>query len=193
MVEKQRLASQSKSPAAPAVQNSHQWSGLDVLGGGPIAPTASRSRSVIADDNDDWGLGDFAVPVTAKPKAQAPAKKDSLLDFGDFDSGPSTASAPARSPPAQQTKSGSLWDLDEFTSGSSSTAHTQSNGQEKFDSPDFDFDFGNREDASNGQSHHGDDDILGDLSKPVEAIRAQSTAVRYHDSSPWPISLNWRL
>lgn len=177
MVEKQRLASQLKSPAVSAVPSSHQWAGLDALGGGPIAPTASRSSKAVVDDNDDWGLGDFAAPTTVKPKAQPAAKADSLLDFGDFDSGPSRARAPSQPPPAQQSKTGSLWDLDEFTSGSSNPASTQSNGQEKFDSPDFDFDFGNREDASNGRSHHDEDDILGDLSKPVEAIRAQSSTV----------------
>jgi hypothetical protein len=180
MAEKQRLASQSKSPAASAAQSSHQWAGLDVLGGGPIAPTPSRTKKVVVDHNDDWGLGEFGAPATAKPTPQPAAKADSLLDFGDFDAAPAAVPTPSRLPKAQDSKSGSLWDLDDFTSGPSHSAAAlpiQSKSQEKFDSPDFDFDFGNREYTSNGHTHHDEDDILGDLSKPVEAIRAQSVTV----------------
>ncbi|KAF6748386.1 UBA domain-containing protein 7 [Ephemerocybe angulata] len=147
------------------------------------APSTS-SQSVVVDQDDDWGLGDFAAPATAKPRPQqqqhrAP-KSDSLLDFDGFDSGSTVRVASTKPPATQQTKSsGSLWDLDDFTSDSSSSAAQatpQSKPRENFDSPDFDFDFGNREDKdpspSNGNGHHEEDDILGMLSKPVDVVRA---------------------
>ncbi|KAF9053417.1 hypothetical protein BJ165DRAFT_1447437 [Panaeolus papilionaceus] len=120
----------------------------------------TTAKSTIVDD-DDWGLGDFGSSSTAKPTKStatpvvAPTK-------------PATSSASLSSKPK------SLWDLDDFAAPSpvsastsshikptqtaqpvSRTGSSQSYNKPKpqaddfgiFNSPDDDFDFGNREDG----------------------------------------------
>ncbi|EAU92449.2 UBA domain-containing protein 7 [Coprinopsis cinerea okayama7 len=132
--------------------------------------TGSTSIAATTIDDDDWGLGDFGAP--SKPSTQpqfAPQPKpsstqDSLLGFDD-DVSPTTSQT------TTQKATGSLWDIDDFAS-------PPSKPQEHVDNPDLDFDFGNREDrdfsstSNTAAQEHGEDDILGMLSKPVEAVRA---------------------
>ena len=130
------------------------WAGLDtlaggfgVLGGGSGSAGASHAptKPVKVDDTDDWGLGDFGAS-SSKPQRSQPQPKPQ--------------------PQTQQKKT--LWDLDDFAtpnaaaSSSSSSLHTPPQAQsisrsgssasqrprvpEHIDSPDDDFDFGNRED-----------------------------------------------
>ncbi|KAH8830023.1 hypothetical protein DL96DRAFT_1591288 [Flagelloscypha sp. PMI_526] len=144
--------SPAPAPAAPSA-----WDGLDSLGGFSSvspAPTASlTSTNDIFDvgtpapvaDNDDWGLSDF---VSAPAPQQAPQ-------------------------PTPQTSSGNIWDSDDFASSNS-----------RSDSPSNNFNFGSREDAGSddewgvkrgvgAQNYEDDDDILGDLGKPVDHAAIQ--------------------
>ena len=186
LAEKQRLAStQSRTPPAPAPN--HAWAGLDALGGGSSFSTPSASN--VTSQEDEWGLGDFTSPPTTKPPArqrQAPKQETvDLFDFGDTNPPRSTSVKAAPSQNKPSTGSGSLWDMDEFMSSSASpapaaqgTTSSQKAKQEAFDSPDLDFDFGNREDRDESPANDNadEDDILGMLSKPVEAVRAQSVS-----------------
>lgn len=197
MVEKQRLAAATRGQGQAAVQNDHhQWAGLDALGGGNTTSNTSTGSKAVVDDHDDWGLGDFGsgAPAPASsaathrpPQQRAPKSDSSLLDF-DSSFNSSQNSKPHVAPAAKST--GSLWDLDEFTSSPAGAyvadATPKVKSKEKFDSPDFDFDFGNREDnPSNGHGqHHEEDDILGMLSKPVEVVRAQAASSQSPSPAP---------
>ncbi|KIJ57961.1 hypothetical protein HYDPIDRAFT_34639, partial [Hydnomerulius pinastri MD-312] len=122
------------------------------------APTTTNkaSTSLVDNNDDDWGLSEFSSPQSKSPSI-------------------TTTTAPT-SKPASTSKPQTLWDLDDFVSPSSQTAPSRS----QTGTPG-DFDFGNREDAllggddSDGEDTFGisgaatrqEDDILGDLGKPV--------------------------
>ncbi|KAF9234152.1 hypothetical protein BU15DRAFT_90081 [Melanogaster broomeanus] len=125
-------------------------------------PTKNTMSSSLMDnhtiDNDDWGLSDFSSPP---PVTQSKS--------------PSTAASTAKS--ASAPKPQTLWDLDDFALPPPSHSQTGTPG---------DFDFGDREDGllddddSDGEDTFGlrvranprtantqEDDLLGDLGKPV--------------------------
>jgi hypothetical protein len=175
LAQKQRLAAQTDSNHL--ISSPSQWAGLDALGAG--SSTTSSKPSSTSLDTDDWGLGDFAAPpkpsststsAATKPKPSQVTDDDwGLGDFGSSSSQVSRAPVAARS--SSQKKSGTLWDLEDVVS-------TPAKSQEQVDSPDFDFDFGNREYRETppiqDHSHHDEDDVLGLLSKPVDAVRSAS-------------------
>ncbi|KAH9919689.1 uncharacterized protein B0H18DRAFT_1096064 [Fomitopsis serialis] len=86
---------------------------------------------------DDWGLDDFISQPAARKRTSAPPRGESLLDLDEFNPIPSAQST-RTSPHPPQSRS---------------------------DTPG-DFDFGDREDGLLGDQSD-EDDILGELSKPV--------------------------
>ncbi|ESK97759.1 uba ts-n domain protein [Moniliophthora roreri MCA 2997] len=165
------------------------WEGLDSLGGsGMMNRTSSTNSNSFADEDDDWGFGSTAkasafsqnkssapspsprpkssVNLPTPAKSSTPIPDDDDWGLGNF--GSSSASKPANSPAPASSNSkpqGSLWDLDAFNDIPPS----------RIDSPGKDFDFGDREDGPVGFQ---DDDILGDLGKPVDTIPKHSSLNR---------------
>ncbi|EGO02318.1 hypothetical protein SERLA73DRAFT_166772 [Serpula lacrymans var. lacrymans S7.3] len=88
----------------------------------------------------------------------------------DWDLGGLSSPQPTTKPPTRSQPSQSIWDIDDFTSESVSPLQAPAHKfLSRSDSPG-DFDFGNREDGLlDNDSDHGDD-ILGDLSKPIDKV-----------------------
>lgn len=173
------LRRQNSSAGRPqAASSSYAWAGLDALAGSS-KPSPAPNVSSGMDD-----LLGFTSPAPAKPaRSPAPPPQDDDWGLGDFATS-STAPAPAaqaRSPPLPG-KSGSLWDLDDFTSPSSHAASPKS--RSRTDTPSNDFDFGNREDRDGLLNGSGDEeDILGDLARPVDqVVKPSPRAERVRDS-----------
>lgn len=178
LAQKQRLATQTNSNHLISSQS--QWAGLDALGAGSSSTAPSKPGSTSLDAHD-WGLGEFAAPpkpssaaTSALTKSNASQEIDDdwgLGDFGSPSSQVSRAPVTVNTRKSSQNKPGTLWDLEDVVS-------TSSKPQEHVDSPDFDFDFGNREytETPPVQDHpqHDEDDVLGLLSKPVDAVRSTS-------------------
>ncbi|TCD60279.1 hypothetical protein EIP91_010431 [Steccherinum ochraceum] len=175
------------------------WAGLDSLG----KPSSSATKGAPSGStNDDWAF-DFASPpsqtqvkpqLPAAQKSSTAAVDDDDWGLGDFSAAPTkTQSAPARASPApQKASTGSLWELDEFTSTTSKNGRQFSPEppRHRSDTPGS-FDFGDREDREEGLlSHRSDDedDILGDLSKPVDQVRKAVS----HTPSPQPTASGQR-
>lgn len=216
----QRQASSSKFTANTfgANDNMGQWKGLDSL---VAASSTASGTTPLVNHDDDWGLGDFAsVPATTAMTVPKPAAGTELLwDVDDLTSPPapspprsnasqsaSNQSTPQLNKASQPSAAKTLWDLEEFTSSSSSSVHPPSSMKTKtvettFDSPENDFDFGFREDqdfeehrakqdhpwsdATTSFSNHNhiheqdgdEDDILGLLSKPVDEVVTKQVSV----------------
>ncbi|PPR01885.1 hypothetical protein CVT24_001354 [Panaeolus cyanescens] len=151
--------------------SSDAWAGLDSLAGGSLGlgsrikpqPAASSIPSLTksagtaqtALDDDDWGLGDFGTASSTKPTttaathAVAPtatrntSSSKSLWDLGDFASPSPAPSTSSHIKPPQATQPISR----------TGSAQSQTKAKPKaddfgiFDSPEDDFDFGNREDG----------------------------------------------
>jgi len=116
------------------------WAKLDSLvaardGFGGIQPPIQATTSRKVDLDDDWGLGDFGsstVPNTTSSKSI-----------------PQPQPRPGKS--SSKTTTVSPWDPDEFATPSPHLSRPSSQlktdrQKDHFDSPDADFDFGNRED-----------------------------------------------
>nr|VWP00736.1 Alcohol oxidase [Ganoderma boninense] len=172
LVEKQKQASaaQTKSPAAKV---SSAWAGLDALGGGGGTSNMSSTKSSTPshDPLDDLGFGSFtSAPANARaasksPQPPLPADDDWL---GDFTAAKPTA--PPASKPKPTSTAQTLLDWDDFESGPHTrpaAAHTKPRNDTLGD-----FDFGGREDGLLGEQSGDEDDILGDLGKPVEQLQA---------------------
>ena len=105
-------------------------------------PPLTKRPSVIADEDDDWGLSDFASKPTPAPATSAPrrtaAKPSTVWDFEDVES----LNQP--SPPPRKVI--------------------------RLNSPGDNFDFGNREDRLLDNDSNDEDEILGSLSKPIDSV-----------------------
>lgn len=180
-----------QAAAARVQTQSSAWDGLDTLAAARPTPTSTASSGP-PEEEEDWGLGLGSAlrggvqnggRASASPVVSAPSRVDRDQDdwgLGDFAAKPSsmsTATSPA--PPPRQA----IWDLDDFASPSPAPpAHASS--AEPLGSPPLireptphadplaDFDFGNREDRllNDDGDEHDEDDILGILSKPVDAL-----------------------
>ena len=166
LAEKERLERAQKTHSQPhAAQASSAWAGLDALGGSSIA-TSTKASSPSHDPLDDLGFGSFShAPAPARQASKSPQPASALDDdwgFGDFSSqlASSTKAAPASD----------LLGLDDFAPASSSR---QSSSPAPRSNTPGDFDFGDREDGLLG-NQSDEDDILGDLGKPVEQLAAVS-------------------
>lgn len=171
IAERQRMLQQRQASSLKLTSNTlgssdnmGQWKGLDSL---VAASSTASGTTPLVNQDDDWGLGDFAsVPATTATLAPKPAAGTKLLwDVDDFTSPPapsqprsnvsqsaSNRSTPQLNKPSQPAAAKTLWDLEEFTSPSSSSVHPSSSStktktmESTFDSPEDDFDFGSRED-----------------------------------------------
>ncbi|KAI0076919.1 hypothetical protein K474DRAFT_1662302 [Panus rudis PR-1116 ss-1] len=184
LVEKQKseklLGSQRTSSAHP--QQSHDaWAGLDSLAAPSASLSSNATPSSSAQTQED--IWDFGLASAPKPSAPAPAvsQPTPTLDDDDFGLGEFT-SKPAASqpmslsnePPSSQKD---IWDFDEFSSPpvqASKTPRSPEPSIKRSNSPG-DFDFGDREGALLDGQSDDEDDILGDLTKPVDQIRPVST------------------
>lgn len=157
-----------------AQKSASAWAGLDSLGEFTSVKPSTPAQ-VSTPQDDDWLFGsETAKPSTAATgstsnKSPPPPKDDWGLD--DFISQPA-AQQPTSTQPAGQ----SLLDLDEFSSAPTSQSSRTSPQPPLRSGTPGDFDFGDREDGLlDNQSD--EDDILGELSKPVSK-RPQAQAVR---------------
>ncbi|KZT70255.1 hypothetical protein DAEQUDRAFT_756423 [Daedalea quercina L-15889] len=158
-----------------ARQAANAWAGLDSLGEFAASPKPSAPAQTSVPEDDDWLFGSESEKPSvshakvASTKSPSPPKDDWGLD--DFISQPA-----APKPTSAQPSGQSLLDLDEFNpipATHSSRASSQPPAA-RSNTPG-DFDFGDREDGLlDNQSD--DDDILGELGKPVSQRRPpQST------------------
>ncbi|KAK0443962.1 uncharacterized protein EV420DRAFT_1017761 [Desarmillaria tabescens] len=154
--ERERMEKLQQSHRAAPIQTSSAWEGLDSLGQKSSPSVVSTSQSF---SDDDWGFG-TSSPGTSKPAASTAVADDD--DWGLADFGPSTKQS-QKSSPKPATRTQNIWDMD--------------SNQEPFrrgtDSPSNDFDFGDHEDELLGSHAQGtayDDDILGELGRPVDVV-----------------------
>ncbi|KAG2147452.1 uncharacterized protein EDB93DRAFT_1282152 [Suillus bovinus] len=132
------------------------WDGLDSLArqATPSHPSPSRSPQV------DLDFSAFASSSTTTVK--------SPVGYDGWSSHDSTAPQPQTA--SQKKPAGTLWDLDDFDSSS----HSNSPIPPRSRTPG-DFDFGDRDDGLlETHSDDSNDDILGDLARPVDAVKPSS-------------------
>jgi hypothetical protein len=180
LAEKQRLEAHAAQKTSNIAQTS-AWAGLDALGDSSAFRSASpAAQSTGVQPEDDWGLTFDAPaksvssgPTSSTAKTPAPARDN--WDFDNFISKPAAVKAVSSkvSPQSQ-----SLWDLDEFSNpaASSSLRASPAPPQERSSAPGS-FDFGDREDGLLGDRSDGEDDILGELSKPVQSKPTRSVSM----------------
>ena len=170
-VEKERRENLQKHHQTVNMQAS-AWDGLDTLAGS--SPSAQPTTTIHpVEDDDDWGFASTAPtrttsqnPSVPPPHSRPPAEEDDW-DLGDF----SSTSAPKSHspvPPPLPARSQAIWDLDPFSSPPAESNPSPSPPL-RSQTPG-DFDFGDREDRLLDDDSQDEDDILGVLSKPVDAI-----------------------
>ena len=127
------------------------WDGLDTFAqSSTTGPPPSRSAQ------DDLYFSAFASSTTSTSK----------LPLGGDDWGLSDFVAPQPQCISQKKP----WDIDDFDSSSPSDPQLLPRSRTRGD-----FDFGDREDGLlRSHSDDGNDDILGDLGRPVDVVRASS-------------------
>ncbi|KAI0650851.1 hypothetical protein C8Q79DRAFT_409656 [Trametes meyenii] len=178
LAEKERRQHAQHQASLPPPSASSAWAGLDALGGSS-STTKAHSSTPRHDPLDDLGFGAFSGSTTSNPPPITATKSAPPLDddwgFGEFASQPTAAPPPSS---ARKTAPASQFDdllgFDDFAAPSShrkspSPAPPASNEP-------GDFDFGNREDGLLGNQSSDEDDILGDLGKPVEKLAARQSA-----------------
>jgi hypothetical protein len=168
-------------PPAP-LHNSTAWAGLDSLAGATSlsSPQTSKPKSSVIDD--DWPFDSSASSTYVEP---ASALKPSTDDWGlgDFVSRPKPSSEAG---PESSSQGKTLWDLDDFTSSERDqgiTPSVQDFAPPRSGTPG-DFDFGDRENALLDEDSGSDNDILGDLSRPVQERPAASPLLQVCAVSP---------
>lgn len=171
LAEKERRERAQQQTSNPP-QAAHAWAGLDALGGSS-ATANTQSSTTSHDPLDDLGFGAFTSSSTSTSPpikvTQSAPQADDDWGFGEFSSQP--APAGKRKGPAAS----GFDDLLGFDDFSAPAASRQSSSPAPPRSDTLgDFDFGNREDGLLGGQSSDEDDILGDLSKPVEKLAAVS-------------------
>lgn len=166
-----------QSQWTPPVQASSAWDGLDSLGQRSSPAVVSTSQSPLSDN--DWGFG-TPIPGASKLAAPVTAVDDDDWGLGDFGS---SARQSQKASPKPATRAQNMWDLDELSNEEPLRRMT--------DSPSDDFDFGDREDGlldfhEQGKVH--DDDILGELGRPVDAVPRRPSPSNNQSSVPAPQS-----
>ncbi|GJE87423.1 hypothetical protein PsYK624_035060 [Phanerochaete sordida] len=182
-----RKQDQHKSQAT--APHSSAWAGLDALGASSSFGTSSNAKSSSAQaDDDDW-TSTFNRPAASSSssvnvKITEPVEDDWGLE--DFASKPASVKSPS---PQPSSKTGSLWELDEFASPAApGTVRTSPGARNGRSSTPGSFDFGDREDGLLNDASGDEDDILGDLGKPVQPkpSRADRAPVERVTQSPQP-------
>lgn len=147
---------QAQAPSRVTAPLPSAWDGLDSLARQSTPSHSSPSPSPQA----DFDFSVFASSSTTTVKSPV----------GDDDWRSSDSTAPQPQSTSQKKPAGTLWDLDDFDSSS----HSKPPSSPRSRTPG-DFDFGDREDGL--LETHSDDsnnDILGDLARPVDAVKPSS-------------------
>lgn len=147
---------QAQAPSRVTAPLPSAWDGLDSLARQSTPSHSSPSPSPQA----DFDFSVFASSSTTTVKSPV----------GDDDWRSSDSTAPQPESTSQKNLAGTLWDLDDFDSSS----HSKPPRPPRSRTPG-DFDFGDREDGL--LETHSDDsnnDILGDLARPVDAVKPSS-------------------
>lgn len=147
---------QAQAPSRVTAPLPSAWDGLDSLARQSTPSHSSPSPSPQA----DFDFSVFASSSTTTVK----------LPVGDDDWRSSDSTAPQPQSTSQKKPAGTLWDLDDFDSSS----HSKPPSPPRSRTPG-DFDFGDRE-AGLLETHSDDsnNDILGDLARPVDAVKPSS-------------------
>ena len=166
------------------------WDGLDALA---RPTTASPRPTVTAEDDFDFGFG--GVSTAKGISSMIPPPKNAVIENDDwgFHELSSPAPSESRSAPTKPVRTrAALWDLDEFESSEPQASHPRSQPPPRsLTGTPGEFDFGNREDGLLGEdsdtedtfgirgsrAEHPEDDILGDLGKPL--VRSSTSPVRF--------------
>jgi hypothetical protein len=155
-----------QQPAAP-LHNSTAWAGLDSLAGATSLSSPQTSKSKSSRIDDDWPFGSSTSSTYVESASVLNPSTDDW-GLGDFASRPKPSSDAGPEPPSHEK---ALWDLDDFTSSSERdqglTSSVQDFAPHRSGTPG-DFDFGDRENALLDDDSGSDNDILGDLSRPVQ-------------------------
>lgn len=187
-VERERLE-QIQKQQQQREKDASAWDGLDTLAS---SSSTSQLSSLTSPPNnggfgtDDWAFDSPTATIHKSKPAQASQSKarapivDDDWGLGDFGTAASTIPASTPINTTDTRTSQSLWDLDDFTSTPIISTRKPPSlpmapPSQRSSSPG-NFDFGDREDRDSAD----EDDILGALSKPVDAIpkRPESLSVR---------------
>lgn len=147
---------QAQAPPRVTAALPSAWDGLDSLARQSTPSHSSPSRS----PQVDFDFTAFASPPDTALKSPV----------GDDDWSPSDSTTPQPQSTSIKKPAGTLWDLDDFDSSS----HSNPPNPPRSRTPG-DFDFGDREDdLLENHSDGSNDDILGDLARPVDAVKPSS-------------------
>jgi len=131
------------------------WDGLDTL-----AQSSTTGPPPSGSAQDDFYFSAFASSTTSTSKSPSGGDDWGLSDFV----------APQQQCISQKKPIKSLWDIDDFDSSSPSDSQLLPRSRTPGD-----FDFGDREDGLlRSHSDDGNDDMLGDLGRPVDVVRVFS-------------------
>jgi hypothetical protein len=155
-----------QQPALPQ-HNSTAWAGLDSLAKATSFSSPQTYKSKSPGIDDDWPFDSSTSSTHVEsPSALKPSTDD--WGLGDFVSRPKPSSEASPEPPSQGK---SLWDMDVFTSSSERdqgvTSSVHDSAPPRSGTPG-DFDFGDRENALLDDDSGSDNDILGDLGRPLQ-------------------------
>ncbi|KAI0677665.1 hypothetical protein C8Q78DRAFT_1089796 [Trametes maxima] len=178
LAERERRERAQQQASNPPPTASSAWAGLDALGGSS-STTKAHSSAAGHDPLDDLGFGGFSNSTASKPPPITATKSapppDDDWGFGEFASQPAAAPPPSSTrKTALATQFDDLLGFDDFAAPSSS--RKSSSPVPPAPNSPGDFDFGNREDGLLGNQSSDEDDILGDLGKPVEKLAARQSA-----------------
>ncbi|OCH94467.1 hypothetical protein OBBRIDRAFT_769484 [Obba rivulosa] len=165
----QERKQQSQQPNAATRQQSSAWDGLDALGGfagvvqtgSPSAATANHAEDIA------WNFGALQpIQASHSPQSSSPAPPVED-DWGLVDFAKPPQETKASAPPSRSV---SLFDLDDFAVAPAAPATESPHIQVTRSSTPGDFDFGDREDGLLANTSD-DDDILGELGRPISQTR----------------------
>ncbi|KAF8623058.1 hypothetical protein AX15_006530, partial [Amanita polypyramis BW_CC] len=171
-------AAQAEQQRLAALQKKHQavkadvsaWQGLDSLAGStfttPTQPPIVASISTLGQDSDDdWGFGTLSQAKPMKPTEMKPSLADDDWGLNDFTGSSSTSvasTATTKSQTGNSSHSRALWDLDDFMTTGTGSSRADSAAEHILLDDQFN--------ALLGQNGEDEDDILGDLGKPIDTL-----------------------
>ena len=156
--EQQRLEAQIKKHQATSSAAS-AWQGLDSL---------AEPKFTNAADEDDWGLGPLSHPPATtlmRPKEEKLSSTDDDWGLNDFGNAASISAGNTNQSTHNPSQSRKLWDMDDLMTDDMPSRQTISIPRK------------NENNALLSQAED-EDDILGDLGKPVDSIPRSSQNVR---------------
>jgi len=178
-VEQQRLEAQMKRHQTIRSAAS-AWQGLDSLAN-PTSTlsTATNAVSNSTLDDDDWGFGSLSQPQRASSTKPTEAKSSSIDDdwgLDDFANPAGTSAASTKLSTPNPPRSRQLWDMDDLMTADSQPPQTVSIPEQTG--------LNDQNDGLLNHSAEDEDDILGDLGKPIDSIPRPPQNVRdFHDNA----------